>query len=171
MTWYYWILIRRNLDQFDFFTLRIMKLLEWKLVRLSTSWSGSGATSHAGLCRRWRPGRVAGHSPRSGPGSAGTGGSRPWTPAGSTPTRLSRHNMYLQSVIVKWQYFTFESKLPVNLFPPETWCHWIWAGLLYPRRGTSCQSSAARPGLSLSVPSTAGMTWYCRLLAPWIDIG
>ena len=133
MTWYYWILIRRNLDQFDFFTLRIMKLLEWKLVRLSTSWSGSGATSHAGLCRRWRPGRVAGHSPRSGPGSAG--GSRPWTPAGSTPTRLSRHNMYLQSVIVKWQYFTFESKLPVNLFPPETWCHWIWAGLLYRTRG------------------------------------
>ena len=113
MTWYYWILIRRNLDQFDFFTLRIMKLLEWKLVRLSTSWSGSGATSHAGLCRRWRPGCVAGHSPRSGPGSAG--GSRPWTPAGSTPTRLSRHNMYLQSVIVKWQYFTFGSKLPVNL--------------------------------------------------------
>ena len=148
MTWYYWILIRRNLDQFDFFTLRIMKLLEWKLVRLSTS------------CRRWRPGCVAGHSPGTGPGSAG-----------STPTRLSRHNMYLQSVIVKWQYFTFESKLPVNLFPPETWCHWIWAGLLYPRRGTSCQSSAARPGLSLSVPSTAGMTWYCRLLAPWIDIG
>ena len=129
MTWYYWILIRRNLDQFDFFTLRIMKLLEWKLVRLSTSWSGSGATSHAGLCRRWRPGRVAGHSPRSGPGSAG--GSRPWTPAGSTPTRLFRHNMYLQSVIVKWQYFTFESKLPVNLFPPETWCHWIWAGILW----------------------------------------
>ena len=157
MTWYYWILIRRNLDQFDFFTLRIMKLLEWKLVRLSTS------------CRRWRPRCVAAHSPRSGPGSAG--GSRPWTPAGSTPTRLSRHNMYLQSVIVKWQYFTFESKLPVNLFPPETWCHWIWAGLLYPRRGTSCQSSAARPGLSLSVPSTAGMMWYYWLLAPWIDIG
>ena len=150
---------------FKILTSRIMKLLGW----FTASWWGSGgAYAAAGLCRRWRPGRVAGHSPRSGPGSAG--GSRPWTPAGSTPTRLSRHNMYLQSVIVKWQYFTFGSKLPVNLFPPETWCHWVWAGLLSPRRDT-CQSSAARPGLSLSVPSTAGMTWYCRLLAPWIDIG
>ena len=166
MTWYYWILIRRNLDQFDFFTLRIMKLLEWKLVR---GWALPGQVLVQLVMQVYVGGDAQDVWPRSGPGSAG--GSRPWTPAGSTPTRLSRHNMYLQSVIVKWQYFTFESKLPVNLFPPETWCHWIWAGLLYPRRGTSCQSSAARPGLSLSVPSTAGMTWYCRLLAPWIDIG
>ena len=163
MTWYYWILIRRNMVQFDFFTSIIIQLLGWKLVRLSTSWSGSGATCPTSLCR-WRSGaqswwRVAGHSPCSGPGPAGD-------------SRLSRHNVYLQSVIIKCQYFTFETKLPIHLLPRETWglrewsllCHWRWAGPLYPRRGT-CQSSEACVRMVqgwVFVSSTTGMTWYCR---------
>ena len=109
---------------FKILTSRIMKLLGW----FTASWWGSGgAYAAAGLCRRWRPGarswwRVAGHSPRSGPGPAGcswpAGGSK--TP-GSVEHPPATTCRTCSQVIIDSLHFTLETKLPVHFLPQEMW--------------------------------------------------